>query len=257
MDVFDLQAKITLDSSGFESELARSKSGLEGLVTKANLFANAITELGKKAADVFADVAESIIKVGAGFDTAMANVAAISGASGDSLDALRDKAKEMGATTKFSASEAADAFGYMAMAGWKTEDMLAGIDGIMNLAAASGEDLATTSDIVTDALTAFGLSAEDAGHFADILAAASSNANTNVSMMGETFKYVAPLAGALGYSAEDVAVAVGLMANSGIKAGQAGTALRAALSNLFSPSDKVAQNMESLGISMTDSEGNV
>lgn len=256
MDVFDLQAKITLDSSGFESELARSKSGLEELVTKANLFANAITELGKKAADVFADVAESIIKVGAGFDTAMANVAAISGASGDSLDALRDKAKEMGATTKFSASEAADAFGYMAMAGWKTEDMLAGIDGIMNLAAASGEDLATTSDIVTDALTAFGLSAEDAGHFADILAAASSNANTNVSMMGETFKYVAPLAGTLGYSAEDVAVAVGLMANSGIKAGQAGTSLRAALSSLLNPSEKAAGLMEDLGISMTDVNGN-
>lgn len=256
MDVFDLQAKITLDSSDFESELARSRSGLEGLVTKANLFANAITELGKKAADVFADVAESIIKVGAGFDTAMANVAAISGASGDSLDALRDKAKEMGATTKFSASEAADAFGYMAMAGWKTEDMLAGIDGIMNLAAASGEDLATTSDIVTDALTAFGMSAEDAGHFADILAAASSNANTNVSMMGETFKYVAPLAGTLGYSAEDVAVAVGLMANSGIKAGQAGTSLRAALSSLLNPSEKAAGLMEDLGISMTDVNGN-
>lgn len=256
MDVFDLQAKITLDSSDFESELARSKSGLEGLVTKANLFANAITEAGKKAAGVFSDVAESIIKVGTGFDTAMANVAAISGATGDDLDALRDKAKEMGATTKFSASEAADAFGYMAMAGWKTEDMLDGIDGVMNLAAASGEDLATTSDIVTDALTAFGLSAEDAGHFADVLAAASSNANTNVSMMGETFKYVAPLAGTLGYSAEDVAVAVGLMANSGIKAGQAGTALRAALSSLLNPSEKAAGLMEDLGISMTDVNGN-
>ena len=256
MDVFDLQAKITLDSSDFESELARSKSGLEELVTKANLFANAITELGKKAADVFADVAESIIKVGSGFDTAMANVAAISGATGDDLDALREKAKEMGATTKFSASEAADAFGYMAMAGWKTEDMLDGIDGIMQLAAASGEDLATTSDIVTDALTAFGLSAEDAGHFADILAAASSNANTNVSMMGETFKYIAPLAGTLGYSAEDVAVAVGLMANSGIKAGQAGTSLRAALSSMLNPSEKAAGLMEDLGISMTDVNGN-
>lgn len=256
MDVFDLQAKITLDSADFESALARSASGMEGLITKANLLATAIVDLGKKAADAFFDVAESIVKVGAGFDTAMANVAAISGASGDSLDALREKAKEMGATTKFSASEAADAFGYMAMAGWKTEDMLAGIDGIMNLAAASGEDLATTSDIVTDALTAFGLSAEDSGRFADILAAASSNANTNVSMMGETFKYIAPLAGTLGYSAEDVAVAVGLMANSGIKAGQAGTSLRAALSSLLNPSEKAAGLMEELGISMTDVNGN-
>ena len=122
----------------------------------------------------------------------------------------------MGAKTKFSASESADAFSYMAMAGWKTADMLDGIEGIMNLAAASGEDLATTSDIVTDALTAFGLSASDSTHFADILAKASSNANTNVGMMGETFKYVAPVAGALGFSAEDCATAIGLMANSGI-----------------------------------------
>ncbi len=113
----------------------------------------------------------------------------MSGATGDDLQALRDKAREMGEKTKFSASEAAQAMNYMAMAGWKSKDMISGIDGVMNLAAASGEDLATTSDIVTDALTAFGLSAADSGHFADILVAASSNANTNVSMMGETFKY--------------------------------------------------------------------
>lgn len=133
---------------------------------------------------------------------------AISGATGDEFDDLREKAREMGAKTKFSASEAGAAFEYMAMAGWKTGDMLDGIEGIMSLAAASGEDLATTSDIVTDALTAFGLSAKDSGHFADILASASSNANTNVSMMGETFKYAAPIAGALGYTAEDTALAI-------------------------------------------------
>ena len=146
------------------------------------------------------------VKTAADFDSAMSKVAAVSGATGDELDALRDKAREMGAKTKFSASEAADAMNYMAMAGWKTNDMLSGIEGIMNLAAASGEDLASTSDIVTDALTAFGLSASDSGHFADILAAASSNANTNVSMMGETFKYAAPVLGSLGYSAEDSAM---------------------------------------------------
>lgn len=138
----------------------------------------------------------------------------------------------MGAKTKFSATEAAEAMNYMAMAGWKTSDMLSGIEGIMNLAAASGEDLATTSDIVTDALTAFGLTAADSGHFADILAAASSNANTNVSMMGETFKYCAPIAGALGFSAEDTAEAIGLMADAGIKSTQAGTAMRTMMNNL-------------------------
>ena len=187
----------------------------------------------------------------------MSKVAAISGATGDDLKALTDKAKEMGATTKFSASESADALQYMAMAGWKTDDMLSGLEGIMNLAAASGEDLATTSDIVTDALTAFGLTAEDSTHFADILAQASANANTNVGMMGETFKYVAPVAGALGYSAEDTALAIGLMANSGIKASQAGTSLRSIMSRMAKPTKEVQNAMNKLGVSLTDSSGNM
>ena len=139
---------------------------------------------------VIGGLGTAAVKTAADFDTSMSKVAAVSGATGKDLEALRDKAREMGAKTKYSASEAAEAMNFMAMAGWKTEDMLSGIDGIMNLAAASGEDLATTSDIVTDALTAFGLTAKDSGHFADILAAASSNANTNVGMMGETFKYL-------------------------------------------------------------------
>lgn len=197
------------------------------------------------------------VKVTADFDKSMSQVAAVSGATGDELETLRDKAREMGATTKFSAADAADAMNYMAMAGWKADDMLNGIEGIMALAAASGEDLATTSDIVTDALTAFGYTAADAGHFADVLAAASSNANTNVSMLGESFKYVAPVAGSLGYSAEDVAVALGLMANSGIKAGTAGAALRTILSNMANPSEKMANAMNVLGVSLDDGQGNM
>ena len=185
----------------------------------------------------------------------MSKVAAVSGATGAELDKLREKAREMGAKTKFSASEAADAMNYMAMAGWKTEEMLGGIEGIMNLAAASGEDLATTSDIVTDALTAFGMSASDSTHFADILAAASSNANTNVGLMGETFKYVAPLAGSLGYSAEDTATAIGLMANAGIKGSQAGTALRSIMTRLAKPTKESQAAMDALGLSITDSSG--
>ena len=187
---------------------------------------SSVENVGKKFLPVTAAVTglgTAAVKTAADFDSEMSKVSAISGATGDDFDQLRAKAREMGAKTKFSASEAASAMEYMAMAGWKTSDMLNGIEGIMNLAAASGEDLATTSDIVTDALTAFGLSAADSGHFADILAAASSNANTNVSMMGKTFKYCAPIAGALGFSAEDTAEAIGLMANSGIKASQAGT----------------------------------
>ena len=197
------------------------------------------------------------IRTSADFDSAMSQVAAVSGAVGEDFDALREKAREMGAKTKFSASEAADAMNYMAMAGWKTEDMLSGIEGIMNLAAASGEDLATTSDIVTDALTAFGLSAQDSGHFADLLAAASSNANTNVSMMGETFKYCAPIAGALGYTAEDTAEAIGLMANAGIKSSQAGTSLRTIMTRLQGELELSGEALGDVTIQTANADGSM
>ena len=191
------------------------------------------------------------------FESAMSEVAAISGATGDDLQALSDKAKEMGATTKFSASDSAEALKYMAMAGWDTQKMLDGLPGIMNLAAASGEDLGLVSDIVTDAMTAFGLSADQAGHFADVLAQASNRSNTNVSMLGESFKYVAPVAGALGFSIEDTAVALGLMANSGIKASQAGTSLRSLFTNLTHPVGQAADAIEALNISITNTDGTV
>ena len=219
-----------------------------------------ITNVGQKFLPVTAGVVglgTAAVKTAADFDSAMSKVAAVSGATGKDLDALRDKAREMGSKTKFSASEAAEAMNYMAMAGWKTEDMLSGIEGVMNLAAASGEDLATTSDIVTDALTAFGLSASDSGHFADILAAASSNANTNVSMMGETFKYCAPIAGALGFSAEDTAEAIGLMANAGIKGSQAGTALRTIMNNLSGDVTVCGSAIGEVTIATTNADGSM
>ncbi len=221
-------------------------SNIESAGKKLLPVTGAVTALGTAA-----------VKTAADFDTAMSQVAAVSGATGSDLDALREKAREMGSKTKFSASEAAEAMNYMAMAGWKTGDMLDGIEGIMNLAAASGEDLATTSDIVTDALTALGLSAADSGHFADILAAASSNANTNVSMMGETFKYCAPVAGALGFSAEDTAEAIGLMANAGIKSSQAGTAMRTMLTNLTGEVTFAGESFGELTIQTTNADGSM
>ena len=227
---------------------------------KMEAFGDSVTSAGQKimpASMAVAGLGAAAVKTAADFDSGMSKVAAISGATGDDLDALRDKAREMGAKTKFSASEAADAMNYMAMAGWKTEDMLSGIEGIMNLAAASGEDLAATSDIVTDALTAFGLSAQDSGHFADILAAASSNANTNVSMMGETFKYCAPIAGALGFSAEDTAQAIGLMANAGIKGSQAGTALRTIMNNLTGEIKLSGKALGDVTIATTNADGSM
>lgn len=197
------------------------------------------------------------VKTASDFDAAMSKVSAVSGATGNEFEQLRAKAREMGAKTKFSASEAAEAMNYMAMAGWKTKDMLSGVEGIMDLAAASGEDLATTSDIVTDALTAFGLTANDSGHFADILAAASSNANTNVAMMGETFRYAAPIAGALGFSAEDTAEAIGLLANSGIKSSQAGTSLRTIMNNLTSDVKLSGRAIGEVSIATTNADGSM
>lgn len=190
------------------------------------------------------------------FEAAMSQVQAVSGADSDELEQLTKKAEEMGATTKFTATDSAEAFNYMAMAGWKTEDMLDGISGIMQLAAAANEDLGTTSDIVTDALTAFGLKASDAGMFSDVLAAASSNANTNVSMMGETFKFAASMAGSLGYSVQDVALMTGLMANSGIKASMAGTALNSIMTRLSTNTHHARDTLEELGIKFFDAQGN-
>ena len=190
------------------------------------------------------------------FEAAMSQVQAVSVADSDELEQLTKKAEEMGATTKFTATDSAEAFNYMAMAGWKTEDMLDGISGIMQLAAAANEDLGTTSDIVTDALTAFGLKASDAGMFSDVLAAASSNANTNVSMMGETFKFAASMAGSLGYSVQDVALMTGLMANSGIKASMAGTALNSIMTRLSTNTHHARDTLEELGIKFFDAQGN-
>ena len=186
----------------------------------------------------------------------MSQVQAISGSTQSDLTRLTAKAKEMGATTKFTAAESAEAFNYMAMAGWNAEQMMGGIEGILNLAAASGEDLGTTSDIVTDALTAFGLKASDATHFSDVLAQASSSANTDVGMMGETFKYVASMAGSLSYSIEDVALMTGLMANSGIKSTQAGTSLNSVLTRLATNSSGAADAIAALGVNFYDSAGN-
>lgn len=236
---------------------AAEKTTNGGLNAFAVALGNLASQVITKAVQGLGNLVKSVIDTGKAFDTSMSNVKAISGATAEDMDKLSEKAEQMGATTKFTATEAADAMGYMAMAGWKTEDMLGGIDGVMNLAAASGAELATTSDIVTDSLTAFGKSAEDAGRLADIMAAAAANSNTNVEMMGETFKYAAPLAGAMGYSMEDMAVATGLMANSGIKATQAGTSLRSLLTRMSTQPKEAAAAMEQLGISLDDGHGNM
>lgn len=258
-----------------ENEVGSGSAKLAEISAEAGKIGENMTSAGEKMLPVTAAVAglgTAAVKTAADFDSSMSNVQAISGASAEDMDKLRERAREMGAQTKFSAKEAGDAMGYMAMAGWNVQDMYNSLPGIMNLAAASGEDLATTSDIVTDAMTAFGLAADEtttivkdgfskevdnATHFADVLAKAASSSNTNVSMLGESFKYIAPVAGSLGYSVEDAAVALGLMANSGIKASQGGTALRTMLTNLAKPTDSIADAMDYLNISLSNSDGSM
>ena len=259
-----IMAKMVLDIKDFSSklsqvqgEMAASKKSMEGMSNVADGFTSAGTKLTLGLTAPIVAMGTAAVNASMTFEQQMSKVQAISGATAEDMELLNQKAIEMGKKTKFSAKESADAFTYMAMAGWDTKDMLDGVAGIMNLAAADGLDLATTSDIVTDALTAFGLQASDSAHFADVLAVASSAANTNVSMLGESFKYVAPVAGSLGYSVEDTAVALGIMANSGIKASQAGTSLRAAITRMVNPTGEAAGVMEQLGISITNSDGSM
>ena len=253
-------------SNNLKSSLGGSTSGMKGLGSQSTSAGNILTSLASKAAVAVGafvgvrqavDFGKDVVNTGMQFEQGMANVSAISGATGGELEALSAKAKEMGANTKFSAIEAADAMSYMGMAGWNSSQMIDGIGGIMNLAAASGEDLASVSDIVTDSLTAFGLKASDSAQFADVLAVASSKSNTNVSMLGESFKNVAATAGAMGYSMQDTTTALGVMANAGIKGADAGTSLRGVLTRLAKPTKEVDVAMSALGLSAVNADGSM
>lgn len=253
-------------SNNLKSTLNGTTTGMKTFGSQSSSTGNIITSLASKAAvavGAFVSIRQAVnfgkdvVNTGMQFEQGMANVSAISGATGAELTALSDKAKEMGATTKFSALEAADAMSYMGMAGWNSSQMIDGIAGIMNLAAASGEELASVSDIVTDALTAFGLKASDSAQFADVLAVASSKSNTNVSLLGESFKNVAATAGAMGYSMQDTTTALGLMANAGIKGSDAGTSLRGVMTRLAKPTKEVSEAMTALGISAVNTDGSM
>lgn len=248
MDVFTLSAKLLLNTTEFNSGMAAAETKMSSWgVTLGNLASQAIT----KGARAITNFGKSVVSTGMDFEAAMSEVKKIrTEATEEQFDELSKKAQDLGASTKFTASEVAEAFYYMALAGWSTDEMLDGVEGVLSLAAASGESLAQTSDIVTDALTAMGYEAKDTGHFVDVLAAAAANSNTTVGMMGEAFKYLATTGGVLGYSIDDVATVLGLLANNGIKASQAGTSMRQILNTLINPSKKAATAMEDLGISL-------
>lgn len=272
LKVGELFASFNLDTSGVSGAIDSAEKKMSSMGKNLMLGGAGMT------AAITAPVTKAFTQIysaGTDFDAEMSKVFAIAGdsvtGSAETMEALRNKALEMGSTTQFTATEAGEALEYMAMAGWKSDQMLSAIGPIMNLAAAAGADLGTTSDIVTDAMTAFGISVTDTWktikdgkeidtginnveHFADILAAASSNANTNVTMLGESFKYAAPVAGTLGINAEDTAIALGLMANAGIKASQAGTSLRTGLTNMVKPSKQMREAMEKYGIGLVENK---
>lgn len=269
MGDYSVKAVLSAVDRGFTSTLNNAGHSIDTLSGKisSGLGFGVLTGIGQKAFDTIAGGAKtlvsSVVSTGMAFESSMSNVQALSGATGADFESLSAKAQEMGAKTKFSASEAADAMGYMAMAGWNAKDMLNGIEGVMNLAAASGEDLASVSDIVTDAMTAFGLAADgttkgvaNATYFADTLAATAASANTNVGLMGETFKYVGTMAGSLGYSIEDVSLAIGLMANRGLKGSMAGTSLNSVMTRLATNTSNARDAIEKLGVKFYDSSGN-
>ena len=260
-----LSVRITAEISGFTNAMKQMTSSLSGVTQdmgKMKEIGGKMTEVGKA---LTVGVTAPIVGIGVAsaktamdFQATMQEVSAISGATGQDFDTLSNLAKEMGRTTKFSAAESAEALTYMGMAGWKTQDMVAGLPGILSLAAAGGTDLATTSDIVTDGLTGLGLSAKDTDKFVDIMAATCSSANTNIELMGETLKYAGPVAGTLGIEMSDLSVAIGLMGNSGIKGSQAGTALRSGLNSLVSPTKECAATMQKYGVELVkNADGSV
>lgn len=271
MDVFALTATLSLQAESFFSTLESAAEAIvqfaaDSVQTSATFdksmsHVRAISGKVQGSAEEQAKYMENLIstanEMGIAFERGADNTET-------AMNIINAKSAQLGRSTQFTASEVADAFGYMAMAGWDYQSMLSGIDGVVSLAAASGEDLARTSDIVTDALTGFGMKAGDAGDFADLLAITSARANTNVSMMGETFKYVAPIAGTYGITAEDTAEAIGLMANAGIKATQAGTSLRSILTRLATDTGASEKELgalgivtEKLGVDFYNSEGKI
>lgn len=240
-----------------QEEIAKVNTALEQNNTSISNTKTQLAGVIGTAAALGAAIYAGPVKKSRELEAQMSTVKAISNATTEDMTRLTDMAKHMGATTQFTAVEAGKALEYMAMAGWKTDQMLGGLPGIMNLAAASGEDLGQVSDIVTDALTAFNMTADQSGRFADVLAQASSNANTNVSMMGATFQKVAPVAGTLGYSVEDMSLGIGLMANASVKAETAGTSLKTALANMAKPTKQMQAYMDKYGISLTNADGSM
>lgn len=268
--------QLTAETTRLETEVDKLKDQQIDLKKTMDEDAEGATDFGKKSVEAI-DAVESVlatagiakalgeikdaymdcISTAGDFEASMSNVEALSEASGNELEALSDKAKEMGATTKFTAGESADALSYMALAGWNTQSMLEGISPVLNLAAAANMDLAQASDIVTDYLTAFGLKASDTTHFVDVMAYAMANSNTDVIQLGEAYKACAATATSLGYSVEETTAVLATMANAGVKGGEAGTALNAIFTRLATNTKECGDTLAEYGVQIYDAHGNM
>lgn len=256
----DILVTLRADMKDLQNSFKSLQDNLTGAEKNTASLSNVLSKIGKVAGltvlgKQVIDLGKDIVETGKSFEYEMSKVKAISGATGDDFIALTNLAKELGSTTAFSASEASQGMQYLAMAGWKTQDIMAGLPAILNLSIASGSDLARVSDIASDAMTAFGMQANEAGHFADVLAYASSNANVNVELLGESFKYVAPLAETTNQSMETVTSAISKLGDAGIKGSEAGTALRAILNRLASGNASTVKAMNELGVAIYDNDG--
>lgn len=249
----NLVVRIGADIKNFTKAMSKTKS-------KTRSMGDSLIQTGamltKKVTLPLLGIATASTKVGSEFQKNMNNVAVTTGATGEEFAKLERAALEMGRNSVFGARKVTDAMFYMGLAGWETGQIIEGLPAVLNLAESASMDLGSATDILTNTVTAFGLSASDASHVADVLAVTNKNANATVEQLGQSFKYVGPIAGSLGYSVDDVAVALGLMANAGIQGSQAGTALRSALLSLSDPTEETKKQMDKLGISMFDSEGN-
>ncbi len=239
-----------------ETSRAVTENNDKWTVLKGTL-ANLASDTIQKLASSLANIARDVVQTGEQFSASMSEVGAISGATADELAELEQAARLYGATTKFSATEAADALKYMALAGWDSQQAIAGLPAVLDLAAASGMDLGRASDIVTDYITAFGLEVEDASRFVDIMSYAMSHSNTTTEMLGEAYKNCAATAKSMGFSVEETTSALMTMANAGVKGGEAGTTLNTLMTRLATNTKGCADELKKYGVEIYDSQGNM
>lgn len=259
MDLFTLVGKIVLDADEFGEKIDSAMSKVESLGTKMQNAGQKISSVGSNLTKAFTvpltAMGTASVVTAASFEDGMLKVQSLSGATQEEYKQLSEAAKKYGASTAWTAKDVADAMGYMALAGFDTKEILASTSGMLSLASASGEDLATVTDILTDSMTAFGDGAGDASRYADVLATTQAKSNTTVGLLGEAFKYVAPLAGSYKYKLEDVATALGMMANAGVKGSMAGTSLSSIITRLGTDTDGCRGVIEEMGVAFYNQDG--